>query len=603
MASYCTIGYPLVLVRSPSRRFFVSPCHAHNSLSDFTADSLHTAGHHLSSKTDAMASNYCHHSSSEQRASLESFAVEILQLVARRASSENWGKWLRRPLGDAVSEGNIDLVNALIGAGAEVCAGSSARPYELLLESAVRVGNADVVSALVAAGSPLELRTESGSWETSALFTAIWYGHTEAARRLIKAGANLQFRESLNDWDVLFCAVAFGREELVPGLLEAGANPSTANGLNRRTPLHVAARYGSTAMVSALLAREADKDARDSWGKTPLMDAAENGSVRSYRFLSAQFFEINRVQRPAEQDYPGVVSKLLTAGADVNIPDNDDGTVLVKVAEGGSVDMLNAILRYGADSGAVDRWDLSGALHMAAKNGGPAGAIHALVEAGADTKLEASDGLTSLQCATKYNNGEAMRALLQYEGERDAQVQAMLHLACMGQLNSGDGLDSTVDILLRLGADETAVDDNGRNPFDCLDMGGIDDDPDRILDWASDDEVERVRLLLNRAWRWRRRRWLVMLCSRASKARAASRDTGDSHEHSKIAAAGIEDGGCSKMTKVEHASTGKGGLLGQQVGDGCVVERGSEGGRFKAVVESLIELEQEGVFRTVVKFL
>lgn len=534
-----------------------------------------------------MASNYFH---KEQRASsLESFAPEILELVARRGSSGAWAEWLQVPLNDAASEGNIDLVNALIGAGASMGSGLSGSRFPL--ESAVLSKNVDVVSALVAAGSPLESR------HCSALHTAIYFGHGEAARRLIKAGASLHYLDPLQGWDALFWAVERGREELVTDLLEAGATPNTTTNGSGRTPLHVAAKYGSTAMVSALLARGADKDARDRYGKTPLMDAVEHCNA-SDRFFSAQTFQLDNIQPPAQQNHLVVVNMLLTAGADVNIRECNDGTtVLVTAAQHGYMDILHAILRHGADLDAVDEWDRCSVLHMAAKNGGPAGAIHALVESGADIKLKNSDGLTPLECATKHNNGEAMRALLQYGAEGEAQATSMLRLACEEQY--GGGLDTTVDILLRFGANDMAVDGNGRTPLDLLDLDPVDLDSSYDFD---EEEVERARLLLIGARTWRRRGWVVMLYSRASKARTASRDTGDSHEHSTDAAGGSEDVGCSKITKVEHASRGTIGLLGQ-VGDGRVAGGGSEGGGFGAVVESLIGLELEDVFRTVVGFL
>ena len=46
----------------------------------------------------------------------------------------------------------------------------------------------------------------------------------------------------------------------------------------------------------------------------------------------------------------------------------------------------------------------------------------------------------------------------------------------------------------------------------------------------------------------------------------------------------------------------EGGMVGQ-AGNGCVLGTGSENGSLEAVVASMIGLELEGVFRTVVGFL
>lgn len=110
-------------------------------------------------------------------ASLESFAVEIVKVARSTGSEKEWAEWLRVPLHGAARNGNIDLVNALIEAGANVGAGSTDRNDHFLLESAVFGGNVEVVSALIAAGSPLEVPRES------ALNLATFLGHQEAARR------------------------------------------------------------------------------------------------------------------------------------------------------------------------------------------------------------------------------------------------------------------------------------------------------------------------------------------------------------------------------------------------------------------------------------
>lgn len=86
-----------------------------------------------------------------------------------------------------------------------------------------------------------------------------------------------------------------------------------------------------------------------------------------------------------------------------------------------------------------------------------------------------------------------------------------------------------------------------------------------------------------------------MLYSRALKARIVTVNSVGDNECCTDAADVREDGGPSKTTRVEHTSEGASGLLGQS-GCGRVVGAGGEGGGLKAVVESLISLEVEGVF-------
>ena len=528
--------------------------------------------------------------SKAERASLESRATEIFKLVARAAPSEQWEEWLRVPLEHAAVEGNIDLVNALIGAGANVSAESRGRHGRILLESAALGGNVEVVSALLAAGSPPDAAAHAGSHERSALYLAAWARNEDAARRLVAGGANVHFRDDTLGRDALFMAVESCCEELVNDLLAAGANPTTLNGCKNTTPLHLAAKYGSKGMVSALLASGADKDALDRDEISPLMVAVDNCHRTSQCFA---FF--GGIHLSAETDYLGVIKTLLAAGADVDIRDLEESTVLNRAAERGHIDILDAILRHGADVNAAGGSQRRTALHLAALNG-EAGPIGPLIEAGADAELRDWDGLTPLACAAKYSFCEAMRALLKHGANRDVrgnQGDTLLHLSCGEQ---DEELNAAVDILLRSGADETAVNDDGRTPLELLSLfsGG-----------CSPEDVERARRLLTRAPAdriWRRRCWLVMLYSRAQKASIASCGKVGRGEHEMDAACGREFGSRSKMTRVGHTSGDAGDSLGQ-IGDGCVTGAGSEDGDLRAVVESLIGLELDGVLRTVLAFL
>ena len=108
------------------------------------------------------------------------------------------------------------------------------------------------------------------------------------------------------------------------------------------------------------------------------------------------------------------------------------------------------------------------------------------------------------------------------------------------------------------------------------------------------DEIERTRLLLSRApadRAWRRRGWLVML-----RARKASHDSGgDGGRAGSSGDAGGQQGGRCKEARTES---------GCREGSGT----GGDGGEGRNVcmsklVSSLVELEPDGVFRTIVGFL
>eukprot|EP00752_Nemacystus_decipiens_P002752 g2570.t1 len=499
-----------------------------------------------------------------KRTSLEGLVGEIFKLVSRGATPEQWAEWLRVPLEHAAADGNIDLFKALIGAGADGGAGWKGCEGRTLFDAAARGGNAEVVSALVAAGAQPDVNVVSAASGRSALFVAASLGHEDAARRLVLAGADVNFRDPGDGCDVLVKAAEHGCGELVNDLLIGGVDPNASRyrHLPENTALHIAAKSGFEGIVSSLLTRGVDKDVFNGCGYSPLTTAAEAGKL-------------------------AVVNTLLAAGADIG---RRDGAPLRSAAGGGHVEVMKAILGHGADVNAADEDNGGTALHAAAGNN-EARAIEVLVEAGADIERE-SDGETPLCISVQaYNGSQATRALLRHGANyetRDLDGNTPLHLACFCQR---PGLDEKVDLLLRSGADEAAVNNDEETPARMLESRDF-------ATHCSSEELERAQLLLARAPNdraWRRRSWLVMLGSRAFRAKAAGSDNGGFHGHR-------GDGGLSKMPRSENDGGGGDDMV-VKVDNGHVIGFGGQDGGFGAVVVSLVGLELEGVFRKVVGFL
>jgi len=105
-------------------------------------------------------------------------------------------------------------------------------------------------------------------------------GAPRRAGRLAALGASLYIARRGTALHV--CAAA-ARLACAQQLLEAGAEVDSAAGAQRSTPLHIAAREGHLALARALLDAGATVDARDKLGETPLMRAAELGSLTMAR--------------------------------------------------------------------------------------------------------------------------------------------------------------------------------------------------------------------------------------------------------------------------------------------------------------------------------
>ncbi|CAM9379774.1 unnamed protein product, partial [Ectocarpus fasciculatus] len=359
-----------------------------------------------------------------------------------------------------------------------------------LLDAAALGGNADVMAALIRGGAGADVNVVTVSSRRSALYTATCCGHEAAAKRLILAGADVDFWDPVEKCSVLSQAIRGSHTQLVNDLLIGGARPDMPDGCGM-VPLQAAALFAEEGVVSALLLAKANVDdvgfGEMIMYETPLMLAVTRGQL-------------------------AIVETLLEAGADCSLRQSNNYSPLDMAAEQGTLPVLEAILGRGVDVDAQDHRGCT-ALHTAVIFSDRAGpAVRMLIKAGADTELKSDGGWTPLHAAARHHRVNCMAALLQNNASIRSRVDATgdtpLHRACVDQRK---GLAASIDLLLRWGADETARNRRGRTPQDVLGATRIDNPR------CSPEEVDRARLLLVRApidRRWRRRGWLVVLRSR-----------------------------------------------------------------------------------------
>lgn len=106
------------------------------------------------------------------------------------------------------------------------------------------------------------------------LVSAIYRGNQTKVQKLLKKGADVN-RLDENGTSPLMLAVLAEHfsMEIVESLVAHGADANMKEPRDKWTVLHVAARDGRTALVKFLLEKNAEVDAVDRWGDTPLWRA------------------------------------------------------------------------------------------------------------------------------------------------------------------------------------------------------------------------------------------------------------------------------------------------------------------------------------------
>src|SRR5262245_6721435 len=399
------------------------------------------------------------------------------------------------------------LIVLLLGSGS-----SPAQSAALLADAAEKQDRAKL-SALLKQGTDVNATQADG---TSALHWAADHDDLSLVTLLLKSGANVK---AANRYGVtpLSLACTNGNAEIVELLLEAGADANkTLHG--GETALMTAARTGKPGPVKALLARGAEVNAKDRKGQTALMWAAAEGHADVVSLLLAAKSDFTTptpagftpLLFAAREGRLDVARVLLKAGADINdaIPAKKavprgpkPGTGALHMAvENGHFELAIALVKAGADPN--DQRPGYGALHMLSwvrkpsrgddEEGDPppigSGKLTSLefvkemVANGARVNLQSKTGLTGRGILNKPGATPFLAAastadvpLLELLAElgADPQLANSQHTSPLlaaagvgvGAPEEAPGTEpdvlEAVKLLLKLGADVNAVDDDG----------------------------------------------------------------------------------------------------------------------------------------------
>lgn len=141
---------------------------------------------------------------------------------------------------------------------------------QTLLTRAAKNGHARVVLLLVENKADASARDESGF---TPLDLAAAGGHLDSAEVLLDAGADLQLRHPKYRVTALHQAALGGNAALAGKLLDRQADVN-AQDMNGSSPLHYACSHDRVEVAEVLLRRGAQIDAEDDKGNTPLHIAA-----------------------------------------------------------------------------------------------------------------------------------------------------------------------------------------------------------------------------------------------------------------------------------------------------------------------------------------
>eukprot|EP01045_Picozoa_sp_COSAG04_P000282 COSAG04_NODE_6_length_47123_cov_87.347482_5_plen_1442_part_00 len=408
-----------------------------------------------------------------------------------------------KPLLEAAACGSLESLRLLLEAKVEV---DYVHPQSLMtaFHATCHFDHPDIAEVLVRAGCDTSLRDEKGKTGRD---LAQLKGHKAVLERL---DALEKPRALASFLDAAKCGDCGAMERLIDGGLDVDAMSETTSLGGQKmqtTALCQAVGHKQQAATRLLLDRGANPNLPNSFGVSPLMNAARDGSPIMRRLLQAKA-EVNAVDEDGWTAFhfaclnnqPGCVEALARAGCDTSLRDKKDKTgrdlaqnrrhtavlerlaVLEKAEKcRGGPDRLAASLNDAAqagDCGAMGRLidgglDVDAMSETASASGEKMQAtalcravghkqqvaVRLLLDRGANPNLPTSLGGTPLMHAAGVGPLPVMRMLLEAKAEVDAVHPEFggtaLHVAC--ERNQAD----CAEALIRAGCDTSLRDNDG----------------------------------------------------------------------------------------------------------------------------------------------
>lgn len=274
------------------------------------------------------------------------------------------------PLLIASSQGNVNLVDRLLEAGAEVnqqaervCGGWRT---STALEGACLEGHVSVVERLIRGGAAIDLEGEPDRGSRPLAF-AIEADSLDIVALLLRNGATPNSLSPKCEEDVTLLAQACQRANasIVSALIQAGADVHETSRFvdDDEPPIQTAASHSNVDVIRVLLKHGANVNDQTSEGFTALHKAARRGCAPILRVLLSEGLAdyslrlINGSQpihTAARWNHPDCIQALVEAGADINSRNDSGKTPLHWATEHQAADAIEWLLSNGADAGLAE---------------------------------------------------------------------------------------------------------------------------------------------------------------------------------------------------------------------------------------------------------
>ncbi|MEG4173133.1 MULTISPECIES: ankyrin repeat domain-containing protein [unclassified Microcoleus] len=318
---------------------------------------------------------------------------------------------------------------------------------------------------LLAAGAKINIKEENArnGKGTTLLHNAAKIGFKELVQQLIKDGANIVIRDSINRTPLHYAAT---KEVATLLMLDINARDQYGD-----TPLHLAVQNNRPEIVSLLIANGAKVNVENASGNTPLHLAVQNNRPEIVSFLIANGAKVNvenasgntPLHLAVQNNRPEIVSFLIANGAKVNVK-NNDGWIPLDIAFFKNRQDINQLPPLPLEDGAKiniqhnhRKIPLDIAVDLKLQD-----TVALLISKNPDVNSEDEYGRTLLHIAVSFKLKDVAKQLIAkgaFVNAKNNLLQTPLHLAV------AQGSQDITELLIANGARVNTRNANGQTPL------------------------------------------------------------------------------------------------------------------------------------------
>lgn len=232
------------------------------------------------------------------------------------------------------------------------------------LSIASEFGRPDLIKILLRRGADVNFQDEHGN---NALIIATLYGNFKSVETLVKYGDNINLNlQNSHGSTALSLSIFHGFNEITYFLIENGADINIRDN-EGSTPLIFASSSGNTAVAKKLIQKWADPNLVNNSKDSALMYAIKGGHIEIVKELLSNGIDCN-LSNSRKETALILASKLRKLNAlkmllnypclDVNIEDDSKFNALMYASYNGDYEIVEALLKYGADVNHRNSFDL-----------------------------------------------------------------------------------------------------------------------------------------------------------------------------------------------------------------------------------------------------